>query len=518
MAINVVKPTDTLNLNYDKLIEKAKAIVTLQSTAAILRWDMETKMPPKGITLRSEQLALLMGIEHKMITDPEIGTLLEKIEKHPDYDSLDATRRRNAYLIRKNYDEQTKLPKELVVETERQRAITVDTWKKAKAAQDFSMFKPKLEKLVNLRKRAADILMEVKQTATPYDALIDIYEPKMTSEMITRIFNELREGLVLIIKKCQVAPKQPDATVLQRKVPIDIQHKISNSLVRFIEYDVESKKAGGRIDETEHPFTTGYYHDVRITTHYYEENFASSVFSVLHEGGHAIYDQNLNPEWIYQPIGDGCSLGFHESQSRFVENIVGRSREFWVYFLPKLKELTGKIFSDVDLDTFVFVINRVKPSKIRVEADEVTYCLHIIIRFEIERDLMADKVTIADLPEIWNQKYKDYLGVDIENDSEGVMQDTHWAGGALGYFPTYALGNIYSGQILAQMRKHLPDWKGQIAEGNFHNVKQWLIENVHRYGNLYDPADLIKKIASEEINAKHYLDYLNEKYSELYGF
>lgn len=509
---------DTLGLNYDKLMEKAKAIVILGSTAAIIRWDMETKMPPKGITLRSEQLAMLSGIQHKMITDPKIATLLERIEGHPDYDTLDATRRRNVYLIRKSYDEQTKLPEELVVETARQRAITVDVWKKAKAAKDFSMFKPELEKLVNLRKKAAEILMEVKCTATPYDALIDIYEPKMTSEMITKIFNELREGLVSIIEKCQAAPRQPDVSILQRKVPIGTQRKISNSLARFIEYDVESKRAGGRIDETEHPFTTGYYDDVRITTHYYKENFASSVFSVLHEGGHAIYDQNLNPEWIYQPIGAGCSLGFHESQSRFVENVVGRSREFWVYYLPKLKELTGNIFSDVDLDTFVFAINRVKPSKIRVEADEVTYCLHIIIRFEIERDLMADKITVADLPEIWKQKYNDYLGVDIENDSEGVMQDTHWASGVQGYFPTYALGNIYSGQILARMRRDMPDWKDQITEGNFHNVKQWLIDNVHRNGNLYDPADLIEKIAGEEINVKHYLDYLNEKYSKLYGF
>ena len=509
---------DTLRLNYEKLMEKAKAIAILRSTEDVLRWDMKTKMPPRGITLRSEQLATLSGIKHKMITDPEIGTLLEKIERHQNYDELDAIQKRNVYLMRKSYDEQTKLPEELVTETARQRAITIDTWKKAKTAKDFSVFKPELEKLVDLRKKAAEILMEVKGTATPYDALIDIYEPKMTSENITRIFDELRKGLVSIMQKCLAAPKQPEVSILQRKVPIDIQRKISNSLARFIGYDVESERAGGRIDETEHPFTTGYYDDVRITTHYYEENFASSVFSVLHEGGHALYDQNLNPEWIYQPIGTYCSLGFHESQSRFVENIVGRSREFWTYYLPKLKELTGSIFSNVDLDAFVFAINRVKPSKIRVGADEVTYCLHVIIRFEMERDLMADKLMVAELPEVWNQKYREYLGVDIENDSEGVMQDIHWASGLQGYFPTYALGNIYSGQILARMRGDMPDWRDQIAEGNFHKVRQWLIDNVHRYGNLYDPPDLIRKIAGEGLNVKHFLNYLNEKYSRLYGF
>ena len=509
---------EKLHPSYQKLMEKAKSITILLSATSILHWDMETKMPPKGIKQRSEQLAMLSKIAHRMITDPEIGSLLKTVERHRDYETLDATQRRNVYLIRKAYDEQTKLPEELVVETARQQAITVDIWKKAKAAKDFPMFKPELEKLLNLRKKAAEILMKVKQTATTYDALIDIYEPKMTAKTITSIFSDLREGLVSVIHKCQTAPKQPDTSFLQRKVPIDVQRRISDSLAKFLEYDVESKKAGGRIDETEHPFTTGYYDDVRITTHYYEEKFASSLFSILHEAGHAIYDQNLKAEWIYQPVGESCSLGFHESQSRFVENIVGRSRDFWAYYLPKLKKFTGKTFAGVDVDTLVFAINQVKPSKIRIEADEVTYGLHIIIRFEIERDLMADKVTVAELPQIWNQKYEKYLGVDIENDSEGVMQDTHWASGYYGYFPTYALGNIYSGQLLSKMRGDLPDWTDQITKGNFHNVKQWLSKNVHSYGNLYDPADLIKKITGEPINGKHFLNYLNKKYSKLYGF
>ena len=509
---------ETLVSDYKKLMENVKQMFILGSAASIVHWDMETKMPPKGIRLRSEQLALLSRIGHKMSTDPEIGNLLEKIMKHPEYDKLSEIQQRNVYLIKKHYDEQTKLPEELVAETAKQQAITVDVWKKAKAAKDFSMFKPQLEKMVDLRKKAADILMKVKETATPYDALIDIFEPKTSAETITKIFNELREGLVSLIRKCQSSPKQPDVSILKRRVPADMQSVISQSLANFIGYDTESKQAGGRIDETEHPFTTGYYDDVRITTHFHEENFASSIFSVLHEGGHAMYEQNLNSEWIFQPVGTSCSHGFHESQSRFVENMIGRSREFWSYYLPKLKELTDKIFSDVDLNTFVHAINRVRPSKIRVEADEVTYCLHVIIRFNLERDLFADKITVAELPEIWNQKYKEYLGVEIINDSEGVMQDTHWASGLYGYFPTYALGNIYSGQILAVMERDISDWADQIAKGNFQNVKQWLVKNVHSYGDLYDPTDLIKKIAGEKINVKPYINYLNEKYSKLYGF
>jgi carboxypeptidase Taq len=497
-------------------MEKTKAIMLLQSTTEIMNWDMETKMPPRGLTLRSEQLALLSGLEHKMITDQNVGILLGNIEGHRDYKSLAVTQQRNVYLFRKNYAEQTKLPENLVINTAKQRAITIDTWKKAKNARDFSRFKPEFEKLLNMRKKAAEILMDVKKTSTPYDALLDIYEPKMTSERITRLFNKLKDGLISVLEKCEAATKQPNSSILQRKVPLEIQQKITYELVKFLGYDIESENANGRIDETEHPFTTGYYNDVRITTHYYENIMTASLFSILHESGHALYEQHLNPDWIYRPIGAAASLGFHESQSRLIENMIGRSHAFWAYFFPKLTELTGSIFSDVNLDTFVFAINQVKPSKIRVEADEVTYGLHIIIRFEIERDLMEGKITVAELPEVWNQKYKDYLNIDIAHDAEGVLQDIHWASGSIGYFPTYALGNILSGQILDQMRKHIPDWRNQISQGYFHSIGKWLGENVHRYGNLYDPDELIKKISGEEINIAYYLNYLNEKFGQLY--
>jgi carboxypeptidase Taq len=504
--------------SYKKLLEKTKNIVTLSSAAAILHWDMETMMPPRGIKLRSLQLAMLSRLGHKMSTDPEIGRLLEETIKNPEYSNLNSVHKRNLYLIKKHYDEQTKLPEELVVETSKQEAITIDTWKKSKADKDFLKFKPELEKLVNLKKQAAEILMKVKETATPYDALIDIFEPKMTSESISKVFKELREGLTSLLRKCEASTKQPDTSLLKRRLPIEMQRKIGNLLVEFIGYDTESKESGGRIDETEHPFTTGYYNDVRITTHYHENKFASSIFSILHEGGHALYEQNLKSEWMFQPVGEGCSMGIHESQSRFVENIVGRSREFWIYFLPKLKSLAGNVLSDVDLDDFVHAINQVKPSKIRIEADEVTYCLHIIIRFNLERDLFADKITIDELPQIWNESYRQYLGVDVEDDSEGVMQDTHWASGYYGYFPSYALGNIYSGQILASMEKDIRDWREQISKGDFRNVKQWLVKNVHRQGNLYNPSDFIKNLTGRELTVDPYLDYLQKKYSRLYGF
>lgn len=504
--------------SYQKLLDKTKDAAILGSAASVLHWDMETKMPPKGIKMRSLQLAMLSKIGHKMSTDPEIGRLLQKTKEHPDYNNLDAIQKRNIYLIKKSYDEQTKLPEKLVVETTKQNAITIDTWKKAKANKNFIKFKPELKKLFDLKKQAAEILMEVKQTRTPYDALVDIFEPKMTSEMISKVFKQLREGLVSILRKCEDSAKQPDISILERKVPIQKQSEIGKLLAEFIGYDVASNRAGGRIDETEHPFTTGYYDDVRITTHYYPNKFASSIFSILHEGGHALYEQSLKPEWMFQPVGDACSMGFHESQSRFVENIIGRSKEFWTYFMPKLKKLTDGTLFDVTLDDFVHAINHVRPSKIRVEADEVTYGLHVIIRFNLERDLFAEKITIDELPQVWNESYEKYLGVTIEDDSEGVMQDTHWASGLYGYFPSYALGNIYSGQMLACMEKENQKWKNQVEEGDFKNIKQWLNKNVHSYGNLYDPPELIKLISGEEISVEPYLSYLNEKYSQLYGF
>ena len=305
--------------------------------------------------------------------------------------------------------------------------------------------------------------------------------------------------------------------ILNQAVPVENQRKITQLITGTLGYDTASSQAGGRVDETEHPFTTGYYDDVRITTHYYPNNFASSIFSVLHESGHALYEQNLNPDWQYQPVGSTCSYGIHESQSRFYENIVGRSKEFWTGFLPKIKQAAPSL-GNLQLEPFLQAVNRVERSKIRIEADEVTYSLHIIIRFELERDLFADKITVDELPEVWNQKYADYLGVKVENDSEGVMQDTHWASGLYGYFPSYALGNIYSGQLTAALTKDLPNWRRELAEGKLEGVNGWLKTNIHSKGDLYDPQELIKQATGRTLDSEPYLHYLNEKYGSLYGF
>jgi len=509
---------EEITTDYSRLLEKYREMAILSSASGILGWDMMTKMPPKGINLRSQQLALLSGISHRMATDPAIGALLERLEQSQAQEQLDSLQKRNLHLIRKGYDEQAALPESLVTEMQRQSSLANNIWAKAKAANDWKMFLPELEKNVELAQKSAEILMRVKKTATPYDALIDIYEPGMKADYIDRLFRELREGLIPLIDKIRRSAHQPDEKILKVKVPVENQRKLAVALAENLHYNVTSEESGGRIDETEHPFTTGYYDDVRITTHYYEEDFASSVFSVLHESGHALYEQQLQPEWIYQPVGTACSTGVHESQSRLVENMVGRCAEFWTYFLPKLKELTGNILAGVSQDEFVRAVNRVVPSKVRIEADEVTYSLHVIIRFNLEKDLFAGKIEVKDLPELWNQSYRDYLGVKIENYSEGILQDMHWSAGNFGYFPCYALGNIYSGQMLDRMSRDIPEWPRELEKGNFLPVKEWLFQKVHREGNLYDPPELIRRITGREITVEPYLQYLNDKYARLYRF
>src|SRR4030065_1764973 len=327
--------TNSMGSDYKTVWKKRKDFFILQAAESIIHWDMETKMPPKAVEQRSLQLALLSRISHQMSTDPEIGRLLKQVTTNSDYDLFSQIEKRNIYLIKKNYEEQTALPEKLVSEITRQQAVTVNTWKKAKKANKFTLLKPELEKLLNLTKQEAEVLMKVKQTTTTYEALIDGYEPKMSAAQIAPIFTQLQQGLKQLISKIQSAPQQSDTCILHQNVPIETQQKIATTLAQTLGYDTTSPQAAGRIDETEHPFTSGQYDDVRITTHYFPTDFASSIFSVLHETGHALYDHTLNPEWKYQPIGTSGSGGIHESQSRFVENIIRPSREIWLNSPPQ---------------------------------------------------------------------------------------------------------------------------------------------------------------------------------------
>ena len=497
-------------------MSKIREIATLGSALSIVHWDLETYMPPGAIQLRSEQLGLIQQLLHRMGTSKEMGNLIGKAEK--DIDSLDEVGKRNLFLSRKEYDEATRLPEELVANIAKQEAISVNTWKQAKEKKDWKMFKPELEKTIDLSRQKYEILMDVKGTSNVYNAMIDDFESGMNADKISTVFGELRDGLDPLVKKYADVSKETDSSFLKRKVPIDVQRRIAEDLAELVEYDITTKQAKGRIDETEHPFTTGYFDDVRITVHYHEDNFSSMVFAILHEAGHALYELGLNRDYMYQPVGLAASYGIHESMSRFVENMYGRSMEFWKYYLPRMNKLTDDIFSDVSVQDFVKASNLVQPSKIRIEADEVTYSLHIIIRFEIERNLFAGKVTIDELPQVWNEKYKEYLGMDIKNDSEGVMQDTHWASGYFGYFPSYALGNIYDGMWLEKLEKDVPDWLHHTEKGSFSPIKTWLTDNVYKYSKLYDPDDLVNHVVGQSLTAKPFLTYLEKKYADIFGF
>jgi carboxypeptidase Taq len=504
--------------NYEDLLARAKNTSVIRSTASMMNWDSETYMPPRGIGIRSEQLAWLDLMAHREIMDPEFLRLLSTIESDKNLGSLDSYERRNLQLLRRAYNESAKLPEKLVTDMARQQTLSVGSWKKAKAAQDFSLFKDDLSKNIDLKKELAAILMEVKGTKTDYDALIDIYEPGVTANKITEVFSDMRQGLMRVISNIERSGTKPDMSILHKHVSLSAQKKISRALTDFIGFETKGENSGGRIDESEHPFTNGYYDDVRITTHYYPERFATSLFSVLHEGGHALYEQNTPAGWIYQPIGGSSSYGVHESQSRFVENVIGRSPEFLSYMLPKFRRLTGKALTGVKSPDFILAVNNVEASKIRTEADEVTYGLHVIIRFEIERDIFAGKIKIDELPQLWNEKYYKYLGIDIENDSEGLMQDIHWSGGMFGYFPSYALGNIYGGMFLEKMNKELPEWKKSIRSGNFTPVKEWLVANIHQKGALLDPIDLVKAVTGKEVSIEPFMAYLNTKFGGIYGY
>lgn len=331
---------------YRELLAIAKRLSVIRSAGGILQWDLETKMPPRGIRQRAEELALLDVLAHQTIADSKVGKLLDRLTGERAQASMDEVQKRNVHLMKKAYDEEAALPEELVEAISKQSAITVDQWKKAKAARDFGPYRQELDRMFQLRKESAAILRDAKGAGSDYDALLDIFEPGMPADRISAVFSEMRDGLRAIIDRAASSGTRPDLSIMSRRVPVEMQREISRAAMSFIGYQTEGEDAGGRLDETEHPFSLGYYDDVRITTHYYEDRFMSSLFSVLHEGGHALYEQALPREWIYQPVGSSCSYGIHESQSRFVENMVGRSPEFLSHMLPRLRTLSGNAWTE----------------------------------------------------------------------------------------------------------------------------------------------------------------------------
>ncbi|MHA2000972.1 MAG: carboxypeptidase M32 [Promethearchaeota archaeon] len=494
------------NSAYDELKKRMKKYMLLEETSSFLEWDNKTYMPEKAITQRSEQLSLLSGMSHEILVAPETGKYLKESSAHPN---LTDVQKRDIELWQREYDQRVRIPGELIEKFTKQTSKTEHYWENAKKKSDFSLIKDDLQILFDLTRTMAEKLDPDKH---PYNNLLNLFEPNMTQNMVSEYFNPLKAGCMKVMNWVQSIPNRPTNQILKIKTTNAQQSQISQFLMDFLKLP----KDRSRIDLSVHPFTIGRYDDVRITTHYLENDPIGSIYSVIHEGGHARYELDLPNEHRYTAIGRAIGLGMHESQSRFVENMVGRNPIFLQYLFPKMQSIIPEL-NKISLDEFTKAVNYVNPSKIRIYADEVTYSMHVILRFEIEKMLFNDKVTITELPQVWNQKFEEMFGISVENDREGVLQDTHWYGGLFGYFPDYALGNIYDGQFLWKMKQEIPDWEEGLKVGDGSKILNWLDVNIHKMGSLYDPADLVEKVTGKKPEAHYFIDYLTDRYKTIFG-
>lgn len=473
-------------------------------------WDMRTGAPKKGIPARSEAVGTLSTELFNMSISDEMAKLLDELENEKD--SLEPVLLKTFEEVKKQFNLSKNIPeneyREYVVLTSQAEA----TWEEAKELADFDMFLPYLEKIVAMTKKFIGYWGE--KDGNPYNTLLDQYEPGMTTDIIDGVFAELKETIVPLVKKIQESDNQPDTSFLFKQFPKENQKAFSHEILKQLGYDFNA----GRLDETVHPFAMGInIGDVRITTKYDEFDFRSAVFGTIHECGHALYEQNIDKKLEGLPVADGTSMGIHESQSLFYEQFVGHNENFWKYNFESLKGQSPKQFEGVALEDFLRAINVAKPSLIRIEADELTYSLHIMIRYEIEKGLFNGNYQVKDLPQIWDDKYEEYLGIRPENNGEGVLQDVHWAGGSFGYFPSYALGYMYAAQLKVAMLKDLPNFDELCETGEFDPILNWLTEHVHKFGKMKTPLEIIKDTTGEGLNAKYLADYLSEKYKKLYN-
>jgi carboxypeptidase Taq len=489
-----------------------RKIAYFQHASGVLHWDARTTVPPKGVDQRSEVLGFLETEIYRLTVAPEMDRFLNELSAEADLAGFDPVIARSVREYKKENDRMKKIPAAVYEEYVILTAKAEHVWEKAKSDADFRLFEPYLTKIVDFNRRFAELW---GYQGHPYDALLDHYEPDLTVATLDQLFAELRRATVVLLKRIQSVGKTVNASFLQGRFARDRQETLGRFFLREIGFEF----AAGNLAESVHPFTGGANHpgDVRLTTHYYEDNLLSSIFSCIHEGGHGIYEQNIDPKLINTPLGTGASMGVHESQSRFYENIIGRSRSFWRRYYSNVQAAFPAELRGVGPDDFYLAVNRVRPSLIRVDADELTYNLHIILRYEIEKALIGGECRVAELPSLWNEKMKQFLGVQPRNDAEGVLQDTHWSGGAFGYFPSYAIGNIYSAQFVAAMERTGLNLGASVAAGDFGRIKQWLGRSIHRYGKSMTPAEILMEATGETIEAGYLIRYLERKYREVYG-
>ncbi len=495
---------------YAELVQHCKETATLRSCADLLGWDERTYLPPQGASHRGEQLALLARLVHERLTTPRLGELLTAVEgsafTHPAESVSAATIRE----VRRTYDRAVKIPASLVQELARVTTQAQQVWQQARKNNDFASFRPWLEKVVALKQQEAQA---VGFATVPYDALLDEYEPGATTGEITRLFATLRRELTPLLQAILASGRQARAEILAREYPVDRQQTFGQGAAAAIGFRFDA----GRLDVTTHPFCSGIGPgDCRITTRYNPHHLNEAFFGILHEAGHGLYEQGLDPEHFGCAPGTAASLGIHESQSRLWENQVGRSRPFWEHFYPRAQELFPQALADVSLAVFLFAINEVKASFIRVEADEATYNLHIILRFELEQALISGDLKVSEVPGAWNEKFRQSFDLTPPTDTLGCLQDIHWSGGGIGYFPTYTLGNLYAAQFMAQARQDLPGLDDDFRGGSFTRLTGWLREKIHREGHRRSAGALCERVTGRPLQTAPLMAYLKQKYESLY--
>jgi carboxypeptidase Taq len=490
--------------------ELVKKIKSYEEAVGLIYWDMRTGLPKKGVNSRSEVVGVLSTEMFKLSISDEMGAFLQYLSEPQNWAEIDELNRKIITECQKEYDRSRKIPtykyQAYVVLTSKAEAV----WEEAKHSSNYALFQPYLEKIIAANLEFIE-LWGYKDNK--YDTLLDMYEPGMTVAKLDEVFGALRKKLVPLVANIQASSNQPESKFLRQNFTKEQQKKFSLFILQQMGYDFEA----GRLDETVHPFATGLNPgDVRITTRYLEDDVVSALFGTIHEGGHALYEQNISTELIGTNLCAGTSMGIHESQSRFWENMIGRSLPFWNRYYADLQKMFPGQFDDVSVEDFYKAINEVKPSLIRIEADELTYNLHIMIRYEIEKALFNETITAADLPEFWNEKYKEYLGVEPSTNEEGVLQDVHWSSGAFGYFPSYALGNMYAAQIRNTLLRRMPDFEELVKQGELLPIKAYLVEQIYQYGKSLTPTEIIKQVTGEALNPDYLVAYFEEKYKAIY--
>ena len=499
-------PTDGINGDLGPLRDRLATIGDLRSAASLLAWDRQTYMPEGGIQGRAEQLATLARVAHGMLISPETARLLEDAsERDPGSDDAAFLR-----LARRQHDRAVMLPERLVADISRATALAEQGWISARETSVWSLFAPHLERVLDLKREEAGYL----DIEHPYDAMLDRYDPGATTKRLRIMFDELKAGILPLVRDISARLDEDRAAPLRGSFDERDQEEFGREVISRFGYDWSR----GRQDRAVHPFCINFGDpdDVRITTRLDPKRLSVGLFATCHEAGHALYEQGVDPSYSRTPLSGGVSMGVHESQSRLWENLVARSRPFWAYFGPKLRATFLDAFDGVDLETIYRAANAVRPSEIRTEADELTYDLHILLRFELELALFEDGLAVADLPEAWNAKMAEYLGIIPENDALGVLQDTHWAIGYFGYFPSYTVGNVLSVQLFEAAVGERPEIMPQMVRGEFDALLDWLRDNVHRHGKKYEPDDLIQRSTGRLPETGPYLRYLEAKFSELY--